>query len=98
MVNIAIKQYLKYIRNKKIEKAEYVRYIPGNLEPELLHSVLKAVGIGLLAELTGQICADSGNASLGKSLQILATAVILWLMLPLFTQLIDLLEEILGAI
>lgn len=70
----------------------------GNLEPEVLRVVLKAVGIGLLAELTGLICVDSGNASMGKSLQILATAVILWLMLPLFTQLIDLIEEILGAV
>lgn len=31
--------YLKYIRNKKIEKVEYVRYIPGNLEPELLQTI-----------------------------------------------------------
>ena len=70
----------------------------GDLDPEMLRVVLKAVGIGLLAELTGLICADAGNVSLGKALQILAAAVILWLMLPLFTQLIEMIENILGAV
>ncbi len=67
-------------------------------ENELVNVILKAVGIGMIAEITGLICSDSGNASLGKSLQILASAVILWISLPIFDQLLELLDQILGAI
>ncbi len=70
----------------------------GNLDSELLKILTKAVGIGLLAELTGLICADAGNAALGKAIQILATAAILWMSIPLMTALIELAEELLGAI
>ncbi len=67
-------------------------------EHELINVILKAVGIGMIAEITGLICSDSGNASLGKSLQILASAVILWISLPVFNQLLELLDQVLGAI
>lgn len=70
----------------------------GQLDPEMITILLKAVGIGLLAEITCLICADSGNASLGKALQLLATATILWLSLPLLNELIELIDNILGAI
>jgi len=67
-------------------------------ENELINVLLKAVGIGIIAEITTLICTDSGNASLGKTLQILASAVILCISLPIFDQLLELLEQILGAI
>ena len=69
-----------------------------NLDPAMLQIILRAVGIGLLSEITSLICADSGNAALGKSLQLLAVGVVLWLSMPLFTELIDLIEEILQVI
>ena len=69
-----------------------------NLEPEMLQIILRTVGIGLLAEITSLICTDAGNAALGKSLQLLAGGAVLWLSLPLFTKLIDLIEEILLAV
>lgn len=68
------------------------------LNTQLLNILIKAVGIGLLAEVTSLICKDMGNEALGKSLQILASATILWLSLPLFTKLLDLLETVLGAV
>ncbi len=70
----------------------------GKFDPQMLGIVLKSVGIGLLTEIVGLICADAGNAALGKVLQILASAVILWLSLPLFTSLITMVEEILVSI
>lgn len=70
----------------------------GKLDSDMLQMLLKAVGIGLLAEVTGLICADAGNAALGKTLQILASCTILWLSLPIFTSLIELVEEILVSI
>ncbi len=69
-----------------------------NVDRQMLAVILKAVGVGLLTEIISLICADSGNASLGKIVQILASCVILWLSIPLFTRLIELVEEILVAI
>ena len=69
-----------------------------NLDSQMLQTILRAVGIGLLAEITSLICADAGNAALGKSLQLLSCGVVLWLSIPLLTELMDLIEEILMVI
>lgn len=65
------------------------------IEPEMLQIILRSVGIGLLGEITALICTDAGNAALGKSLQLLACGTILWLSIPLFTEVIDLIEKVL---
>ena len=70
----------------------------GNLDGDKMAIVLKATGIGLLAEITNLICVDAGYATLGNSLKVLATAVVLWLALPLLESLLDLLDIILGAL
>lgn len=70
----------------------------GQLDGGMLEILLKAVGIGLIGEIAALICADSGNGALGKALQLLSAAVILWLSIPLLTQLLELLQEILGEV
>ena len=70
----------------------------GNLQPEWLEIMLKAVGIGLIAEMGALICNDAGNAALGKTLQILGAVAVLWLSIPLMNSLIYLLEQILGDV
>ena len=70
----------------------------GNLNTEMLEILLKSVGIGLLAEITVLICNDMGNAAMGKTLQILATAIILWLSLPMLNSLLELIGKILGEV
>ena len=70
----------------------------GQLDSESITILLKCVGVGLLSEITCLICTDSGNASLGKALQLLATATILWISLPLLSELMELIDQILGAV
>lgn len=70
----------------------------GNLNNEMLEILLKSVGIGLLAEISVLVCNDMGNASMGKILQILASAVILWLSLPMLNSLLDLIGNLLGEV
>lgn len=70
----------------------------GQLDPDMLGILLKAVGIGLIAEVSGLICADAGNAALGRALQVLAAAVVLYLSLPLLNRLMELVQEILGEV
>lgn len=68
------------------------------LNEVFLEILLKAVGIGLLAELAEMICTDSGNAALGKALKLTSSAIILLMALPLFESLIELVEDILVMI
>lgn len=68
----------------------------GQLDSNLVQILMKAVGIGLIAEIAGLICTDAGNAALGKTLQVLAAAVIIWLSIPLLNQLLEIIEQILG--
>lgn len=70
----------------------------GQLEDGIIKILLKAVGIGVLTEMTVMICEDMGNSAMGKSLQILATAAVLWLSIPIFEKLMELLESVLGAV
>jgi stage III sporulation protein AD len=72
--------------------------VVGNLNSEVLKILFKAVGIGLISEISASICSDSGNASLGKMLQLLSTAVILWLALPILEQFMDLIVEVLEGL
>ncbi len=69
-----------------------------DLDSELITVLLKCAGIGFLSELTGLICADAGESSLGKALQFLSNGVILFLSLPLLRQLLSILEEVLMQV
>lgn len=70
----------------------------GQLNSEMLQILLKVVGIGLIGEIAGLICADAGKAAMGKALQLLSAAVILWLSLPLLSELLELVQRILGEV
>lgn len=70
----------------------------GDLDYSMIGILLKVVGIGLISEIAALICADAGNAALGKTLQLLSASVILWLSIPLFEELTALLQRILGEV
>ena len=70
----------------------------GDLSGELLKILIKAVGIGLIAELVGLLCADAGKSSLGKTVQLLASAWILFLAIPVFRAFLTLIQEILNQV
>ena len=93
MVLISGLQYLKPV-------LDFVRQLEtlGNLNHNILKIALKVTGMGLLGEIAALICADTGNQSLGKALQYLTSAVILWMILPAFTLLMELIQGILGDI
>lgn len=70
----------------------------GNLSNRMITVLLKAVGIGLVTELAGLICADAGCNGLGKSLQILGSSAILYISIPIFQGLLNLVRDILGEL
>ena len=70
----------------------------GKLDIEMIGVLLKCVGISIVTEIAALICIDAGQSALGKGLQLLGTAVVLCLSVPVLTSLMDLVEEILQAI
>lgn len=65
------------------------------LDPDLLGILVKIAAISFTAEIAGLVCQDAGNSALGKSLQLLASSVILWLALPMLERLLAMAERIL---
>lgn len=70
----------------------------GQLNVQMMQILLKVLGISLISQITCLICTDAGNSALAKALQILTAAVILWLSLPLYNGLLELIKEILEEI
>ena len=70
----------------------------GQLDGQLFGILMKVVGIGVISEIAGLICSDTGNGAMGKAIQILASGVILWIGLPLLNNLLQLIENILEAV
>lgn len=70
----------------------------GSLDHHMIGIILKVVGITLLSEIACLVCADAGNAAMGKGLQFLAGVVVLWLSLPVFQALLDLIDGLLGKL
>lgn len=70
----------------------------GQLDNSYLSVLLKVVGIAFLTEVASLVCTDAGNGTLGKTLQLLGTCVILWLSIPLLDALLALIQDILGEV
>lgn len=68
------------------------------LKSDHFRILLKVVGIGMVGEIATLICSDAGNAALGKALQTMGTVLILCLSIPLFQDLLALIEDILGGV
>ena len=93
MVAFAAAEYIRPVIDF-LSKIETI----GSLNHDMIRILLKASGIGLISEICSLICSDSGCASLGKVMNILSCCVILWLSLPLYSMLIDLLQRILTSV
>ena len=68
------------------------------LDAGILKTLLKLVGIGLVGELVSMICTDAGCSALGKGMQLLASALILSLSVPVMESLTELIRDILGGL
>lgn len=62
----------------------------------MLNILFKVVGVSITAEIAELICSDSGNSAMGKTVQFLASAVVVWLSIPLMSSLLELIEGVLS--
>ena len=93
MAALAAMQYLEPVIRFIRELEEL-----GGLDADSVTALLKVVGIGILSEIAALVCRDAGNASLGKTVQLLGSTVILALTVPLFSALLELIQKILGEL
>ena len=93
MLALMAMQYIRPVLDF-VEELEEI----GGIDGEMIRILIKIVGIGILSEISVLVCADAGNASIGKSLQLLAAMVMLSMSVPLFRSLIGVLQEILGQL
>lgn len=79
---------------------EFVRNLRGMIgfDSDLMNILLKSVGISVTAEIAELICQDSGNSAMGKAIQLLATVIISCLCIPMLSELLDLVQEVLSRI
>lgn len=69
-----------------------------SFQSDILTILLKALGIGLTAELAAAVCSDAGNSALCKAVQLLGNVTILYLSLPIFRMMLQLIHQILGEV
>lgn len=93
MLALAAGQYIRPVLDFVTELGEI-----GSIDGEMVEVLMKIVGIGIISEITVLVCADAGNASVGKALQFLSAVVMLSLSVPLFRSMIRILQEILGQL
>ncbi len=77
---------------------DFVRTLEGlaGLDGDMVKILLKAVGLGLCGQIAAQICADGGNAALGKTVQLATSGAVLWQALPMLEMLLELIRKVLS--
>lgn len=70
----------------------------GPFQQDVLEILLKIAGIGMVSELAQMICKDSGNSALAHGMQLLGSATILLLSLPVLETMMELIQQILGEL
>lgn len=66
-----------------------------NLELSLFSSILKILGVGYITEFASSICVDSGCSSIGDKITIAGKIIILYLSLPVITNLLNIIIDLL---
>lgn len=67
------------------------------LSGEMIGILLKTAGVGILCEAACAVCEDAGESTLGKITKICGSVTILYLSIPLFQSVLDLVEGLLGG-
>ena len=89
----AIVSYLQPILDFAIRLVEL-----GNLSREVINALFRVMGICLLSQIAGFVCADAGNQTLSKVLQIVTSVLVLHISIPLLEEVVSLIEKVMGDI
>lgn len=68
------------------------------LPADYLRLLLKILGIGLTTEIACSLCTQSGSTSLAKTLEFAGAALIVNLTIPIYTQLLELIQKLVAGL
>jgi stage III sporulation protein AD len=68
------------------------------VKTDILEILTKAVALSLVSQIASMLCTDAGNSALGKGIEIAAVCAILWTAIPLFSGMIQLVNDIISNI
>ena len=90
---VAAIQYLKPV-------TELIRSLSAasRIDPAYIRVILKAVGVGLIGEIAALVCNDGGNTALARGVEMLTTAAVLWLSIPLINAVLELIQQMTGEL
>lgn len=63
-----------------------------------LEILLKVLAVGISSELSAELCKEAGAGALGKIVRFSGAALILNVTLPVYTQLLELLQNLMGGL
>ena len=79
-----------------IEFMERLRSVSG-LDKGLLSPLIKTIGIGLLTQISSNICADAGENAIAKLIEVCGGVLALYVALPLFEAVLEMMESLGGT-
>jgi len=68
------------------------------LDGEIFGILMKSVALSLVSRLATMLCNDAGNSALGKGIEIVTLCAVLWIAIPLFSGLLELISGIMEQI
>ena len=69
-----------------------------SLEKETLGILLKILGVGLVSETASLLCSDGGSSAFGSVIRFLSGSAVLWVSIPVFQSVIQMIQQILGEV
>lgn len=67
------------------------------LDKSLMTPMLKTIGIGILTQISANVCADAGENAIAKLVEVCGGLLALYVSLPLLEAVIDMMEQMSGG-
>lgn len=68
-----------------------------SLDSSLISPLLKVTALGIITQLSEGLCEDAGDKALSKTVRVCGTVFSVYVSLPLFGAVMDLIETVLGG-
>lgn len=79
-----------------LEFADRLRQLSA-LDSSLISPLLKITALGIITQLTESLCEDAGDKALSKTVCICGAVFSVYVSLPLFSAVMDMIEAVLGG-
>lgn len=70
----------------------------GNIQTEYLVILLRSIGIGFSGEIVAALCKDMGSSSVGKTVELLTDCAVVYVSIPMFTALLELIQNLVEGL